>query len=370
MTLPATGILSVSAINVEMALAATTAFNLNAAAVRDLADVPSGVISFGNLRGKTFEFVVVIAANTNNVICKNLFSAANWASSTPKRVIINSGVTIGSTNASYALAITVSANGQAGSFGGALTIENRGVISGIGGAANSGVGGNAVWANFPGISGQKATLINTGTIRAGGGGGGRGGTGGSGFYDTAITVYEPAGGGYTGSLNPLYYWSTFTGNNGVTTQSLRWNNAAIADGGSVAIPASYGGYYYERTGTAFDVSDSNRNFKYPVRRSYGSSTRTNTTGGGGGNGGRGLGFDAAAAAGAGGAAGGTNAGKGGTGGTGGAYGATGGTGATGVTGNSTAGAGGATGGLAGFYLNGSNSLTLSNSGTVAGRAAA
>ena len=54
-----------------------------------------------------------------------------------------------------------------------MTITNNGTLSGAGGAAGS-AGGDAFQADV------ACTLINNGTIRAGGGGGGAGGAGGSG----------------------------------------------------------------------------------------------------------------------------------------------------------------------------------------------
>ncbi len=52
MTLP-TGTISMSQVNTELGLAATTAISLNQANVRTLAGVPSGTISMSNLQGKT-----------------------------------------------------------------------------------------------------------------------------------------------------------------------------------------------------------------------------------------------------------------------------------------------------------------------------
>lgn len=53
MTLPSTGPISLSMINVELGLPATTPISLNQASVRALAGVPTGPISLANLRGKS-----------------------------------------------------------------------------------------------------------------------------------------------------------------------------------------------------------------------------------------------------------------------------------------------------------------------------
>ena len=64
---------------------------------------------------------------------------SNWGTDVPKRLTINSGVTVGGTG-SYALRIT-------GSMSGTLTLENYGSIQGKGGSANGGNGGTAVQAD-------------------------------------------------------------------------------------------------------------------------------------------------------------------------------------------------------------------------------
>ena len=53
MTLPASGPMSASMINVELGRAAGAYFDINGAAERGLAQVPSGAISFSNFYGKT-----------------------------------------------------------------------------------------------------------------------------------------------------------------------------------------------------------------------------------------------------------------------------------------------------------------------------
>ena len=86
----------------------------------------------------------------------------------PKEIVINSGVELGATSTSQeALQIDSGMSGN-------MTITNNGTLTGAGGCCNGGAGGDAFEADV------TCTLVNNGTIRAGGGGGGAGGSGGSG----------------------------------------------------------------------------------------------------------------------------------------------------------------------------------------------
>lgn len=292
------------------------------------------------------EVVVTIAANTTNVNISSLFTPTVWTSSTNKRVVINSGVTVGSTTPG-----TPAMRTGVG-WGGGLSLDNAGTIQGAGGAANSGAGGHALYADTTGC-----IVRNTGIIRSGGGGGGRGGNGGGGQYDYTTTegpAYSLSGTRYYWSVsNPgnlgNIYWAGSNGSTGGT-------NGAGSDS-----PKVFGSYTYYMgpvqetvSGTAYSS----------VSRTYQSTAYTG--GGAGGNGGRGQGHDGSNAAGSAGSAGGTNAGTGGTGGTGGAYGANGGTGNSGGSGNNGSGSSGTTGGLAGISYNAAN-ISMTNTGTITGR---
>lgn len=389
MALPTTGAITAAMINVELGRAATAPFNINGAAERALAGKPSGAISFADFRGKSSEIVVFA---TNADVAKDrmdlFFAAADWNGDVKKRLVIKSGTDFGATNRGHALATARTAGGTAESFGGELTleIESGAFLSGRGGAANGGVGGNALFANLPGKNGQKLIVINNGTIRAGGGGGGaggKGGTGGGGSVTTSGTTRQPTS-GFTN--NTTTYWTTGMvpgqpGQPPLYTRNVVWGGATIASGGNPDQSLSTrdfthtDGWTYTRQNTTAG--------KQGVARSKASSTTTNTNGGAGGNGGnggRGTGFGQALAggsAGAAGANGGTNAGKGGTGGTGGAgggwgaSGSAGNPGAKGANGNRTNGAngaGGSTGGLAGFYCTNNANVVWQVTGTRQGRA--
>ena len=128
----------------------------------------SGQISLTQFYSSVNEIQQVYSSNATNLNLSSIFGS-NWGSTVPKRVVINSGVTIGGTGSNYAINVPT---GMAGT----LVIDNAGSIEGHGGSANSGTGGNAVHcAQTSGV-----TINNTGAIKAGGGGGGQGGSGGTG----------------------------------------------------------------------------------------------------------------------------------------------------------------------------------------------
>lgn len=290
-----------------------------------------------------------------------LFDPSDWASPVTKRIIVEAGVEVGTSDRNYVLSTTETVGGQANSFNGKLILENSGIISGRGGAANGGVGGNAIYANLPGRNGQKLEIINNGIIRAGGGGGGKGGTGGGGSVTS--TVREPTSGFYASTSSaPYYLWQI-----GFPEARIRWNTATSASnvqgpsGSGTVSTTSFvlGEYTYLRGPDSVAISS------YGVARSR--QQTTNTNGGAGGNGGVGQGFGQSATNGAVGAVGGQNAGRGGTGGNGGAFGSSGVNGDAGDNGNRTNGSAGEVGGLAGFYVDGNDNVDWLVTGSRQGR---
>lgn len=362
MALPSSGSMTAAMINAELGRAANAAFSLNGAAERVLAGVSSGAISMASFYGKSSEIVVNMAAGGAAVTLESLFSAADWVSETQKRVILPAGVERGN-SANANAAVTVGTTG----WGGNLIFEVRGTISGRGGTANSGVGGNALQANRVGNANQKLSLILTGTLRGGGGGGGLGGTGGSGS-NSSLVQEGPTFSSYS------YQWMTFYAEDGpsIPLTHIMWAGQDLYygyDGGASgtqwgsAGPLNLGGWDYYR-GSSVEGHGGDPN-TYQIYRQRWDSVPT--VGGTGGVGGKGEGYDGARTSGASGAAGGANAGAGGTGGAGGLYGASGGTGSTGANGNASNGAAGAAGGLAGFGLLNAANVNLTNSGTIQGR---
>lgn len=232
MSLPTTGSISAAQINVELKRASGAPFSINGGPERALAGKPSGPISFADFRGKSLELVKFIPAGGTKIHLSDLFTAEEWTSTTAKRAILNAGAERGTASADAAVATFSSVRGG---WGGSLTLEVNGTISGIGGpgapknngasGATGGAGGTALNANGLGLSGQKLVVVlgPTGKLRGGGGGGGSGGVGGrpsggaggaggrgEGFdgprAEGSIGVFPPYGGGRggTGGRGGLY----------------------------------------------------------------------------------------------------------------------------------------------------------------------
>lgn len=303
--------------------------------------------------------IVVVLGNATNVSLKTVIENAKpgaWADvNLKKRIVVPTGVEIGAT--ALAFAITTGATSQADSWAGSLTLEIRGTISGIGGAINSGVGGNAINVPFPGRNGEKINIPYYGTVRSGGGGGGRAGNGGQGLY------YTTGDSGWQWANSPLTTWNRIGGDGGHI--AIAWFGSIIVDGLTPGYLTSYysGGYTYHKGAVVGDNGQTQYN---QVRRTW--DVPNYTSGGVAGNAGRGRGYDGAATNGAAAVAGGTNAGASGKSGDGGDWGQSGQAGANGASGNYTAGTAGAAAGLAGYYLLGAANAILTNmGGTLLGR---
>jgi len=142
------------------------------------AGVPaSGAISFNDFYSKERAFRKTYSSSATNQSADTIFGD-DYEVNYPKQFVINSSQTVGSTSVSNA-ALTIESNGV-----GSITVTNNGSIEGAGGAANGGTGGNALE-----VAGSVAvTLVNNGTIKAGGGGGGNGGAGGAGSASATATI--------------------------------------------------------------------------------------------------------------------------------------------------------------------------------------
>lgn len=367
------------------------------------ANVPaSGAIDFADFYSTAKGFRKTYSSGATNQDASAVFGD-DYGVNYPKEIVINSGVELGATSTSQeALQI------DSGLSGG-LNITNNGTLSGAGGAANGGAGGDAFQADV------ACTLINNGTIRAGGGGGGQGGGGGTGGTGGQGSTSSSGWGnsqygawqGYSGSTqgpggNPGGYYVFYNANahpGAASSYSWYWGGwPATLLGNGAGTQHQFGSYRYTRGGVWASAGGG----AYGLYKWYGITRESYSTtytyynggagggGGGGGNGGVGQGYGQSAGSGSsgsggsGGSGGGTNAGSGGTGGTGGtggsgasfgnsgSSGSTGSTGNTGGNGNHTNGSGGSGGssgsggGAAGKYLRGSSNVTFTNNGTVQG----
>lgn len=135
-------------------------------------------------RRRISELLYTITTDTTDVDISTLFSAEEWASSVKKKVVIDSGVTVGATSTSTGAITTGTGNG------GNLEIVNNGTILGKGGsggsiayaptefASSDTITSNAGGNGGAGITAQvDCTIINNGNLYGGGGGGGSGGHG-------------------------------------------------------------------------------------------------------------------------------------------------------------------------------------------------
>lgn len=352
MTTPITGTISLSDVRSE--LGASGAISFGDTLVRRLSNQMSGTVSLGNTRAAKYLNSTV----TNQNALTNFFSSSSTVTS--YKVLIGTSGVIGATSGNTALTIGQFASGST------IVVNNYGSINaygGVGGTAGvGGAGGDAIYASYPN---QTVTINNQSgaVIRGGGGGGGKGGTGGAG---TAISyVYNGSNKWQIQSLTCNYFPNSSRRIYAYWNGSLVINQNHCSEGITMSNP--YGGYYIGAYQTCYAVTDCGGDPGGDSQSEYAIGGSTATSGGAGGAGGRGQGYDGANAGGSAGSAGGTNAGAGGTGGAGGLYGAAGSTGSTGASGNAGAGSAGSTGGASGRYLvKGANSVTLNNSGTVAG----
>ena len=187
MTLPASGPLSLSAVNTELQLSSTATISLNDTLVRTLFGVSSGAISMSSGYSKEYMKSIAVSANQTNLDLRTYALANGWSTSQLLQVTINGGVYL-LANSTSASALTVS-----GSFPSGVRLINNGVIVGYGGAGGAGSinsNGAAGGAGGTGMSISSAISITNNSTIAGGGGGGGGGAG-SNYGD----LYGGGGGG-------------------------------------------------------------------------------------------------------------------------------------------------------------------------------
>ena len=239
-----------SEVNVELGFSATATISLNDAAVRTLAEVPSGAIGMNNLQGKTAVFPFTISSNQVDANLRTLALAAGWNGLAQVQATISSGVFIsGSVEANSTAALTIN-----GSFPNGVKLINDGTISGRGGQggggatySSAGVAGTA--GGLALLASVAATIENNGTIAGGGGGGGGGSwlrvTATCSVMDNDFTCdVRPGGGGGGGGQSNASYTASggaAGGSSFTATGALCTGTAAQAGATGTSAAAGSGG---------------------------------------------------------------------------------------------------------------------------------
>lgn len=196
MTLPVSGAISLSDVNVELQRSATATISMNDAELRTLFAVPSGAIGLATGYGRANKLVISITSNQTNLDLRSWLISQGWNQTSNVEVTINSGVWV-SSNSTGTPALNVS-----GSFPNGLKITNNGTIAGMGGAGgNAGSGAGSVGGTALQVS-TACSVTNNNIIAGGGGGGGAGGNGGQYVnFTNAFVSGGGGGGGRSGLIN-------------------------------------------------------------------------------------------------------------------------------------------------------------------------
>lgn len=245
MTLPVSGPISLSQVNVELGLSATAPINMNASNVRTLFGKPSGTIAMSDGYGKSNRVALnyTFASSTANASL-NVSTIGGYSAGTSDITItVNSGVYLYATSTgNYGLTLT------GGTTGDTVTLVNNGFIMGQGGNAPSGAGGPALNVNIGitsitvnntngsayigGGGGAGRASVLSGAYNFGGGGGGAGGgNGGPGNYPN----FNQAPGGAGGGIGAV------GGNGSVSYNCCGGINSMGGGGGGRIFPGTGGG---------------------------------------------------------------------------------------------------------------------------------
>lgn len=312
--------------------------------------------TWGAVKAFLTSTATILASNNGtgsnqNLTLDDLFTSNQLSNSTAKVINIETGAIVGG-NTAGGIALDISSTNT---VNGTITINNNGTIVGRQGGLSSINGGTAI--SFS----KNATLVNNGTISGGGGQGQSGGQGGTGSY----TINQGSGGFWYSC--PTSCSQYFGGNSQCPSTSNFYTCDIFA-----CLTSTCQCPTCPNTGCTV--------FSYPQCTFYaGFYTCTACyatgyqTGGTGGAGGFGAGFTSSGtnvsnSGGSSGTSPGNNSGAGGQGGAGGGYGQAGGAGLNGNNGNYTNGSaptGSAGSGGASIAKN-SNTVTVTNNGTING----
>lgn len=246
------------------------------------ADCP---INFEQFYNAQLIYSKVISVNANNIVLSDYFTDPEWAETTPKEVVIDTGVTIGSTDIAVVSCRTGILNGIGQSMGGTLKLIINGYVYGAGGlgsttdGVNGEDGGDALNAEI------ALTVENNSRIYAGGGGGGKGGHGQSIWWygdDLIYWIYDVI-------FNPWFFFQTQdrieSGCEAVPELTWAiWNDVTYGPYSGIRTELDIGGYIYEK-GTNEEWFGGCAH-GYKIRRKW----NYIMNGGLGGDGGNGIGF--------------------------------------------------------------------------------
>ena len=208
------------------------------------ANVPtSGSISFGNFKNQAHGFRYTFSSGATNQNASTLFGD-DYSVDIYKEIVIDSGVELGATSTSEE-ALEIDSGGL-----GTIKVVNNGTLTGAGGAAGAD-GGDAFEAAV------TCTVVNNGTIRAGGGGGG---TGGSGSVSSTSLVsgtnYSTSGNTGTITIGAGEYMDfTVQGHQGANS-GTGWTSTVGAGTLTLSIPAALSGAsgYHIRAASSVTIS--------------------------------------------------------------------------------------------------------------------
>ncbi len=246
MTLPVSGLISLSQVNVELGFASNTLISLNQAAVRTLFAKPSGTIALSDGYSKSAPFVFnPTIGTTQNYNLKAAAIAAGWNQTTPLSctATVSPGAVVGSSSTG-AYAFDTGITFPVGSIL-SLVVGSGAYIVGAGGTGNS--PGSAV-AGGPAMRAQYAlTVTNNGVIGGGGGGGGpcltahpdnrwASGSGGAGNNPGIVVLMD--GGGYNGEAGATS--GTLTAGGGTAPAPKGASGPMIGYGGNLGAAGGYG----------------------------------------------------------------------------------------------------------------------------------
>ena len=203
----------------------------------------SGAIDMSDFYG-TSSIIAYTASNGTDVNLQTVFGS-DWAANIAKSYTIPSGVELGATQVGNN-ALTAPAG-----MGGTLVITNSGTLSGAGGAGGSGGNNTSIYSSPSGSAGQAGgdaleiltngvSVVNNGTIRAGGGGGGGGGEGQDAYRTAHSWINNEGGAGGNGGRGQGYNHGRQGGSGGGNGSHQWYNIMRGGHGGSGGGGGHYG----------------------------------------------------------------------------------------------------------------------------------